>query len=92
MTFLRGKMTVGLKGQVVIPKDIRDAGNIHPGEEVIFQFEDHKITLEKVQSDKDPVDVFREIAQSINFKGRVNADKNYDEMMEERWRKFKKRT
>ena len=37
---------VGAKGQVVIPKDLRDAIGLHPGDEVDFEFDGHKITIE----------------------------------------------
>jgi AbrB family looped-hinge helix DNA binding protein len=36
---------VGAKGQVVIPKPLRDRVNLHPGDEVDFAFEDGRIVL-----------------------------------------------
>ena len=92
MMHLREKMKVGPKGQVVIPKDIRETQNIYPGTEVIFETTDHGIQIQKAQPERDPIEVFREIANSVKLKGKFDADKSYDEMMEERWKKkLKKR-
>jgi AbrB family looped-hinge helix DNA binding protein len=40
-------MTVrmGAKGQVVVPKAIRDAAGLHPGAEVAFDFRDGEVVL-----------------------------------------------
>jgi AbrB family looped-hinge helix DNA binding protein len=36
---------IGAKGQVVIPKTLRDRANLHPGDEVDFEFRDEEIVL-----------------------------------------------
>jgi AbrB family looped-hinge helix DNA binding protein len=36
---------IGAKGQVVIPKSIRDQLNLHPGDEVDFELQDQRIVL-----------------------------------------------
>jgi AbrB family looped-hinge helix DNA binding protein len=36
---------IGAKGQVVIPKPLRDQANLHPGDEVDFEFRDERIVL-----------------------------------------------
>jgi AbrB family looped-hinge helix DNA binding protein len=36
---------VGAKGQVVIPKAIRDRAQLHPGDEVEFEFRDEQIVI-----------------------------------------------
>ena len=38
-------MKVTSKGQVTIPRDLRELAGIEPGSEVIFALEDHKITI-----------------------------------------------
>ncbi len=37
------------KGQIVIPKDIRDRFEIRPGDAIIFKIQGDKIVLEKIQ-------------------------------------------
>lgn len=36
---------IGAKGQVVIPKAIRDRVNLHPGDEIEFELRDAQIVL-----------------------------------------------
>jgi AbrB family looped-hinge helix DNA binding protein len=36
---------IGAKGQVVIPKALRDRANLHPGDEVDFELDGDRITL-----------------------------------------------
>ena len=36
---------VGAKGQVVIPKAIRDLAQLHPGDEVEFELRDEQIVI-----------------------------------------------
>ena len=40
---------VGPKGQVVIPKELRDRVGIHPGDEVAFTLEDGGVRVEPVR-------------------------------------------
>lgn len=39
---------VGAKGQIVIPKPLRDQVNLHPGDEVEFELRDGEIVLKVV--------------------------------------------
>ncbi len=36
---------VGAKGQVVIPKQIRDRAQLHPGDEVEFELRDNQVVI-----------------------------------------------
>jgi AbrB family looped-hinge helix DNA binding protein len=36
---------VGAKGQVVVPKDLRARAGLHPGAEVEFTLEDHRVVI-----------------------------------------------
>jgi antitoxin PrlF len=38
-------MKVTSKGQVTIPRDLRELAGIEPGSEVVFSIEDHKLTI-----------------------------------------------
>ncbi len=85
------KTTIGKKGQVVIPKQLRDEFNLFPGELIEFDHEQDKITIKKV-SKKDPVKIFIEIKEMIKKKGgftkedykKINWSKLYEEEIEER--------
>jgi len=56
------RMRVGPKGQVVIPKVLRNAFKIGPGTEVTFSIEAEKIVLRATRTDA--ADVFERIARS----------------------------
>lgn len=43
---------VGVKGQVVIPKAIRDAIGIKPGDEVVFESEGQDVRVRRVEDDR----------------------------------------
>ena len=58
------KAKVGKRGQLVIPKPIRDMFNINPADEVYFRVEDDKIIIES----KDPEKIFEEYISEIKKK------------------------
>jgi antitoxin PrlF len=41
---------IGAKGQVVIPKAIRDRIGIHPGDEVAFDADDEEVRIRRVEA------------------------------------------
>ena len=47
-----GVSTVTSKGQVTIPKDIRDKLDVKEGDKIIFQANGNQITIKKVPRDK----------------------------------------
>lgn len=86
MVILKERATVGPKGQVVIPAPFRKALGVAPGITVAIGLEDNRIVIEKYG--EEIVERFRELAKKINLKEPVDADKSYDEMMEEKWKKL----
>ena len=52
------KRTIGEKGQVVLPKDIRDYTGIKPGSEVIFEIRGREIIIKPQKSEKDFLEDF----------------------------------
>jgi AbrB family looped-hinge helix DNA binding protein len=48
-------MRVGAKGQVVIPKVIRDQAGLHPGDPVDFTFRDGEVVLVRSERDTRPL-------------------------------------
>jgi len=75
------KVRVGPKGQVVIPKSIRDILGIKPNDLVLVDVDDGKATLEAVQMN--PLKVIAEIAQlhGVKSKELVWGDKLYEEVL-----------
>mgnify|MGYP001580435042 CR=1 FL=1 len=82
---IQAKMTVGPKGQVVIPKIFRDLEKIFPGNEVIFELKDEGILIKKQQYDH--VKMAELIAKSGKKLKKYDSDKEYEKMLEERWKK-----
>lgn len=79
MVILKSK--VGPKGQVVIPKLLRDRFNILPGDEVMLDESQDHIAIKK--STKNILDV---IAKMKKTKFRYNKDEYY-EQIEEKWKR-----
>ena len=89
MVILKMKMKVGPKGQVVIPKEIRDEKKILPGDEVFVELNDKGILIEKPR--RDVVADFERIAKSGKSIDKTDPHA-YEEELEERWKKSMKRT
>jgi len=58
---LEEEMTVGPKGQVVIPRAMRKALKIHPGSKVVFRLQDNHAIVEKQEIDS--VAIFEQVAR-----------------------------
>ena len=81
------KIKIGPKGQVVIPKEMRDKKKIFPGDEVLVELSDAGILIEKPT--RDIIADFERIAKSGKSINKVYSDKDYAEMMKQRWNKLK---
>lgn len=83
------KMKVGPKGQVVIPKQLRDQKKILEGDEVLFDSSELGIIIKKPE--RNIVADFERIAKSGKSIGIVDSNKDYSEMIEERWKRANKK-
>lgn len=83
-------MKIGPKGQIVIPKLLRDDLGFAIGEEVLVGKGDEGAVIKK--KIEDPIAVFRRVALS---KPRVDFEKidkqAYESEIEERWEKIKRK-
>ncbi len=69
------------KGQIVIPKNIREMFGIKPKTKMVFEVEDDKIILRKVGS---VIDDFQRIAESGLSISKIDVDKEYEEQIRDR--------
>lgn len=75
---------VGQKGQVVIPKDIREKLGIKPNTEVLFTKKDDRVIIEK-KDKKTLSEISRELEDEItNNKDFKSSDKAYEERMKKK--------
>ncbi len=78
------KRTVGEKGQIVIPKDIRDYTGIKPGSEVVFEVKEKEIVIKSQKSGREFVEDFCNVPK---IKKRLSVKKMkdiFEEQLEER--------
>lgn len=78
------KTKVGPKGQIVIPKVLRDEYNISPGDQVVLREEGQVIVVEKPK--EDIVKKLEEYAKKIKFRGKIDPHA-IEEEYEERWKR-----
>lgn len=83
------KVRIGPKGQVVIPKILRETFKLYPKQEVVIKAENEGVLIKK--NDENFIERLREIARSINIKksrlSSENLKKIRDEQYKERARK-----
>jgi len=68
------KRTVGPKGQVVIPKDLRDHLGVEPGSEVVFEVRENEVVLKPSRASAEVVEEYVSIVTS-KLKSRIDLDK-----------------
>lgn len=78
---MKQKVKVEPKGQVVIPKHIRDSLGIRPSDLVLIDVKGGKAILERIQ--EDPLTVLAEIARAHGTKSSelVWGDRLYEEVL-----------
>jgi AbrB family looped-hinge helix DNA binding protein len=74
---MRVKSRVGPKGQVVIPKELRDEFKLAPGDEVMFDAEEHAIVIHPRVDPKKFVDEFVSI---VKHKKKLPENVDWDEL------------
>ena len=78
---LTNRMRAGPKGQVVIPKNFREALKIGPGSEVIFRLDGDRVVVEKEGAD--PLQTFETISRKGKSIARINPHA-YESELEKR--------
>ena len=81
---IKQEMKVGPKGQIVIPKIFREQKKIYPGDKVFIELREEGIIIEKPL--EDPLKVFERVSKNGKHI-KIDSDKDYHNMMEERWKK-----
>jgi len=81
---LKQERKVGRRGQVTIPKAMRDALKLEPGSEVYFALEGDKLVVRRWF---DAVAVFERAAHEINCNKKIDPHAAHDEELEERYRR-----
>lgn len=76
----RHRSKVGPKGETVIPKPVRDALGIHPGDEVFFSTHDRHARMEKAGSND--WDTFIGRMPTLHLPKGIDLDDWVDEEME----------
>ena len=78
------KKNVGTKGQVVIPKQMRDALGLKPGAEVILEIRDSEIVIRKPQVSGSYTEYFI-TTTSPKLKKKINVKELIAEEVEEHY-------
>nr|MDO8084110.1 AbrB/MazE/SpoVT family DNA-binding domain-containing protein [Candidatus Sigynarchaeum springense] len=74
------KRIVGPKGQVVIPKDVRDLLGIAPGDEILIEVDGKSVKLHPTSKKDDFLEKFFDIPKKLEKKIDIEAqiDEEYD--------------
>lgn len=66
------KRKVGPKGQIVIPKDIRDYFKINAGSEIVFEVRQNEIIIRPAKKNKEFLEAFlktpKKLKEPVDFK------------------------
>jgi len=72
------KRIVGPKGQVVIPKDVREHLGLEPGSDVIFEVRENEVVIKPSRAPEDLVDEYISIVTS-KLKNRIQLEQVIEE-------------
>jgi len=72
------KRIVGPKGQVVIPKDVREHLGLEPGSDVIFEVRENEVVIKPSRAPEDLVDEYVSIVTS-KLKNRIQLEQVIEE-------------
>ncbi|KHO55228.1 MAG: AbrB family transcriptional regulator [archaeon GW2011_AR19] len=75
------KREIGEKGQVVIPKDIRDILNLRKGEKVVFEIKDKEVSI---KSEQNPEEFLRDFL-NVPGKKKKGSVKEIKKILEEQY-------
>ena len=75
------RRTIGEKGQVVVPKDIRNYLGLKPGSEVLFEMREKDVIIKSAVDPKKFVDDFCNVSKKIK---KINI-KNLEKVLEEEY-------
>ncbi len=79
LNFLLDSMNVGKiskKGQVIIPKEIREKFGIKPGDALIFKIQGNKVIIEKIQE---------KMSEILKNSKPIENSLNYQRKLREEW-------
>ncbi|MBI4141844.1 AbrB/MazE/SpoVT family DNA-binding domain-containing protein [Candidatus Woesearchaeota archaeon] len=91
---LQLKRRMGPKGQIVLPKDVREQLNLRTGTELVFYTKDNRIIIEPAENPLDAVEQFCTLPEGI-LKAKPTAKeikKIIDEQYEDRYSSWSKKT
>ncbi len=71
------KRKIGPKGQVVIPKDIRELLNINPGSELLIELNGNEIIMRVARNDENFLEAFTKTPKKL--KNKIDYKKLLDE-------------
>ncbi len=80
------KRELGEKGQVVVPKDIRDYFNMQPGTTVVFEVKGNQIVITPEKSGEEFLKDFLDVPKPKKRISWKEMEKTYEEQYQERFR------
>lgn len=78
-------MRVGPKGQVVVPKAVRDRLGIRPGDEVLVDEVDGEVRIRRARTLADLVGILPDGASTADLEAERRSDRELEERKAARW-------